>query len=248
MGEKEHRFSWKGALVAASKWKCVAWALEHSKIDPSEIVTRSKTRRSFKQMLWTKFATGMDASCWIDHAKTHPEMWRPEWERMKENPEARQLGWLKILFAQEQEFERYLQSLPQYVGDDSPRGKSLVVKSFQTLLKQDAQSNADRLLLKCAQAWTANPEVLDNDFFTHKLVSSLGPSTFAYKGFVELGWCSLEEVQGFQEWVKRYDKPIPNLCQTWTRPDLVAWAEKERLSQHVGVVATNHEREFSFAL
>ena len=235
-GSEPKLFSWKGALIAAGRWHCVEWALGEGKINPNEVVTRSGLKRTFKQLLWTKFSADADMSYWVGHAKAHPEAWRPEWERLKGDAEAKDLGWLKILFAQEQEFERYRQSLveasvPELSSQALRAGAS---SSFTKLLGRSEFEDRDALLLSYAKAWNEDPSVLDNKEFFHELVSSLGPSTSAYKGFVELGWCSLEDVQEFQDWVGRYDKTIQNVCQTWGRPDLVAWVEKERLSKRVG--------------
>ena len=249
-GIESEVFSWKGAMPAAGRWKCVEWALNEGKVTPDEFVPCSGFKTTFKRLLWwTKFTGHADMSCWIGHAKAHPQSWRPEWERLKDTPEAKELGWLKLFFAQEQEFEKYfdflskkhVEKVSESVEDSVLRGESVVIENF-------VEPKKDETLLKYAKAWNEDPHVLDRDGFSSTLVSSFGPSTSVFKGFVELGWCSLQDVQEFQQCVRRHDKALQNVGQAWGRPDLVAWVEKELLSKRVGHVQTPSHQAESLAL
>ena len=50
---------------------------------------------------------------------------------------------------------------------------------------------------------------------------------------MNLGWCTPNDLQEFHHWVKERTRSLSQ-GETWYRPEIISWAEKEDLMNMVG--------------
>ena len=71
-----------------------------------------------------------------------------------------------------------------------------------------------------------------------------GPSAETYKAFVQLGWCSIEDVQKFNAWVLGFEQSIDGgRSYVWHRKELESWIEAEMLKSDVGLMVGSKNKK-----
>lgn len=236
--------NWQGALIVKGLKKSIEWALLSEKVSPEDIVDdelfsvygRSNT---FRDYAWVRGAHLISSECWSGHAKQFPEKWQfNKYDYFFSNTENNGFCWLKSCFIGGLDLHKRKRDLMEKSGGWN--NTELYETKFHINISGSHECIIDLSRLKLPEFINMDRDKLEKLYSkTPSIISqceaTVGIHSDVYKKFVDIGWCTAEDVYRFQEWVKPHDKLIDRIGLRWFKEDVAAWSEKELLSSKIGL-------------
>lgn len=221
--------NWKMSLLTMGCVKNIEHALKTGLVSPNSKMNSTPNGDifgyTFKYCCWLPNENDI-TYIWIDAARNNADEWKANTSALRVVSDGSGLSWLKEMFITSFVF---MDDVMLNVKDNSFLKVSKTARRVVEL-KPDGEEMS---------MWDLNSDgvtksVVDLKHETNRAFMRPGPSAAAYKSFVSLGWCSLEDVEIFNRWVLMKCGEKAHSEANWHRKELVSWVESEKLKRDIG--------------